>query len=275
MIRTLFAVALAASAASAQPTGPGAHPPAPNPQPAGAPLRVGATAVPHAVLLRAVAPELEAQGVKLDIRVYEDYARPNIDVARGALDANFFQTEPYLWRWRGAHMQPLVVAGRVHVEPMGLYSRKLKASDPLSGIRTGAVVAVPEDPANLGRALFLLQKAGLILVDERRGLDAVLNDITDNPHKLKFRLVPAQRIADQLSSADLVALNGNFALEAGLKPEQELYREGSDSPFPNVVVCREEMVTDPRITALVAALRGPTAKKLLLEKFPGFALPAQ
>lgn len=258
MTRTLCAILLAASAALAQP--------------ASTPLRVGATAVPHAQLLRAVAPELEAQGIKLDIRVYEDYAKPNIDVARGTLDANFFQTEPYLWRWRGAHMQPLVVAGRVHVEPMGLYSRKLKD---LKQLRTGAVVAVPEDPANLGRALFLLQKAGLLLIDERRGLDAVLNDITANPHQLKFRLVVAQREADQLSSADLVALNGNFALEAGLKPEQELYREGSDSPFPNVVVCREELVMDPRITALVQALRGPTAKKLLLEKFAGAALPAQ
>lgn len=270
MNRSFCAAALAAFAASAQPGG--AVRPAGGAVPI--PLRVGATAVPHAVLLRAVAPELEAQGVRLDIRVYEDYARPNIDVARGALDANFFQTEPYLWRWRGAHMQPLVVAGRVHVEPMALFSRKLKP-DALAQIRSGAIVAVPEDPANLGRALFLLQKAGLLLVDERRGLDAVLNDITDNPHKLKFRLLPAQRVAEQISSTDLVVLNGNFALEAGLKPEQELYREGSDSLFPNVVVCREELVTDPRVIALVAALRGPTAKKLLLEKFAGAALPAQ
>ena len=264
MTRLALALALAASTVAAQPAA----------GPSSTPLRVGATAVPHAVLLRAIAPDLEAQGVKLDLRVYEDYGRPNIDVARGALDANFFQTEPYLWRWRAAHMQPLVVAGRVHVEPMGLYSRKLKPNE-LSRIRTGAIVAVPDDSANLGRALFLLQKAGLILVDERRGLDALLNDITDNPHKLKFRLLPAQRIAEQLSSADLLALNGNFALEAGLKPEQALYREGSDSPFPNVVVCREELVGDPRVTALVAALRSPAAKKFLLEHFPGSALPAQ
>ena len=238
-------------------------------------LRVGATAVPHAMLLRAIAPELEAQGIKLDIRTYEDYGRPNTDVARGALDANFFQTEPYLWRWRAAHMQPLVVAGRVHVEPMGLYSRKLKETALLASVRKGGVVSLPDDPANQGRALFLLQKAGLLLLDERRGLDAMLSDITANPHDLKFRVLPAQRLADQLSSSDLVVLNGNFALEAGLKPEQALYREGSDSPFPNVVVCREELVTDPRVTALVAALRGPTAKRMLLEKFAGAALPAQ
>lgn len=238
------------------------------------PLKVGATALPHAELLRAVIPELEAQGIKLDIRIYEDYGRPNIDVARGALDANFFQTEPYLWRWRGAHMQPLVVVGRVHVEPMGLYSKKLKATDDPTKIREGGVVAVPDDPANLGRALFLLRKAGLIELDERRGLDARVGDITANPHKLKFRELPAQKMADQLSTVDLAAINGNFALEAKLDTRQALLREGADSPFPNVVVTREELATDSRIRALVTALRGPAVLHLLEEKFPGAALPA-
>ena len=251
-------------AASAQDAGPSA-----------APLRVGATAIPHADMLRAVAPELKAQGVNLDIRLYNDYGRPNTDVANGALDANFFQTEPYLWRWRAAHMQPLVVVGRIHVEPMGVYSRKMKPTDDLSKIREGAIVALPDDPSNLGRALFLLQKAGILQLDERRGLDAVRSDITANPHKLRFRELPAARMADQLSSADLVVMNGNFALEARLGAEQALYREGSDSPFPNVLVARDELQTDARVRALLAALRGPTAQKLLLEKYAGEALPAQ
>ena len=241
------------------------------PQAQGAPLRVGATSVPHAELLRAVQPELKAQGVSLEIRVYEDYGLPNIDVARGALDANFFQTEPYLWRWRAAHMRPLVVVGRVHVEPMGLYSKKLRD---LAKVRDGAVVFVPQDPSNLGRALALLRHAGLIEVDERRGLDAILGDITANPHKLRFKQLPPDRLAEQLGSADLVVLNGNFALQAKLPADYALYREGPDSPFPNVVVTREELQNDSRIKALVAALRGATARKLLLEKYAGTAVPA-
>lgn len=240
-----------------------------------APLRVGATREPHAALLRAVEPELKAQGVTLAITVYEDYLTPNSDVARGALDANFFQTEPYLWRWRAAHMAPLVVAGRVHVEPMGLYSRKLTAALGLSKIRDGAIVAVPQDPANLGRSLMLLQRAGLLEVDDRRGLDAAVPDITSNPHQLKFRELPAEKMMAELGSADLVALNGNFALEAKLKPADALYREGADSPFPNVVVAREDHAQDPRVVALVAALRGPTAQKLMADKYEGAALPAQ
>jgi len=238
-----------------------------------APLRIGATQEPHAALLRAVEPELKTQGVTLAISIYEDYSKPNADVARGTLDANFFQTEPYLWRWRAAHVAPLLVAGRVHVEPMGIYSRKLKGG--FDKLRDGAIVAVPPDQANQGRALMLLQAAGLLTLDERRGLDAGVQDITANPHKLKLRVLPAEKLAGELGSSDLVVLNGNFALEAKLKPADSLYREGADSPFPNVVVAREDHLQDPRLVALVAALRGPTAQKLLAERYQGSALPAQ
>ena len=236
------------------------------------PLHVGATAVPHAELLRAIEPELAKQGIKLDLRIYQDYAQPNIDVARGALDANFFQTEPYLWRWRAAHGAPLVVAGRVHVEPMGLYSKRLTD---LAAIHEGGVVALPQDPANLGRALALLQKAGLLKVDDRRGLDAVLADVTENPHKLRFRQLPADRMAEQLGSAELVVLNGNFALQAKLKPAQALFRENAESPFPNVVVTREQLEHDPRVQALVAALRSETATKFLADRYGDAVVPAR
>jgi D-methionine transport system substrate-binding protein len=174
--------------------------------------------------------------VQPPIVVYEDWSIPNIDVARAALDANFHQTEPYLWRWRGARDSPLVVAGRVHIEPMGIYSKKLKA---LTEIHDGGVVAVPDDPANLGRALALLKKAEV----------------------------------EQLGSSEIVVVNGNYALEGNLAPP--LFREGPDSHFPNVVVTREDLVHDKRIELLVAALRGPTARQFLLEKYPGTAIMSE
>jgi D-methionine transport system substrate-binding protein len=231
------------------------------------PLRVGATTVPQADLLRAVAPELERQGIKLSVVVYQDWSIPNIDVARAVLDANFYQNEPYLWRWRAAHGSPLVVAGRVHVDPVGIYSKKLKA---LAEVHEGAVVALPEDPANLGRALALLQKAALIYVDDRKGLDAGIGDIVQNGHSLKFHAVPGNRVIEQLGSAELAVVNGNAALQAGLPVP--LFSEGPDSRFPNVVVTREDLAHDKRVEALVKALRGPTARQFLQEKYPGQAI---
>jgi D-methionine transport system substrate-binding protein len=241
-----------------------------------APLRIGATKVPHGELLRAVAKELEGQGVRLEVREFDDYARANIAVARGDLDANFFQTEPYLWRWRAAHGAPLVVVGRVHVEPMALYSSRHKTLEQLQkGAKAGDAIALPDDPANLGRALFVLQRAGLIRVDERRGLDAGVGDVVENKLGLKFRLEPAQRVAEQLGSSAGAVLNGNFALQAKLDPKAALASEGADSPFPNVVVAREDRAADPRLHALVAALRGPAARQLLETKYAGSALLAQ
>jgi D-methionine transport system substrate-binding protein len=267
--RTLLLFTLAASCAVAQ--HPVAPPPVVQQEPLRvesaavqqAPLRVGSAAVPQAELLRAVAPELAKQGVQLDIRVYQDYSIPNIDVARSELDANFYQLEPNLWRWRAAHGAPLVVAGRVQIEPMGIYSKTLQT---LSEVHNGAVVALPDDAANLGRALALLHKADLIYVDDRRGLDAVLADVIQNPHNLKFRLAPASHVVEEVGIAELAVVNGNFALQANLPPP--LFREGSDSAFRNVVVTREDLAHDKRVEALVAALRGPTARRFLREKYP-------
>lgn len=268
-------VCLAVLAAGSASAAPASAAPGVGMQMPSAALRIGATPVPQAELLQAVAPELKAQGVNLDVKIFEDYSLPNIAVARGELDANFFQTEPYLWRWRAAHGGPLIVVGRVHVEPMGLYSRKLAGPGALAKIRDGAVVVVPSDPANLGRALFLLQRAQLITLDPAKGLDANIGDITENPHHLRIREESPDKLAGLLGSVDLAAINGNYALEAKLPASSALLRESADSPFPNVVVAREDRATDPRVVALVAALRGPTARKFMQDKYGGAVVPAQ
>jgi len=240
------------------------------------PLRIGTTKVPHGELVRAVAAELKAQGVNVEIKEFDDYGRANTAVARGDLDANFFQTEPYLWRWRAAHGAPLVVVGRVHVEPMAIYSAKFKSLAELqAGLKGGESIALPDDESNLGRALAVLQKAGLIRLDERRGLDAGVGDIVENPHGLKFRVAPAQRVVEQLSTVAAAVINGNFALQGKLDPKTSLFAEGGDSPFPNVVVAREDRSADPRVQALVAALRGQESKKTMSAKYAGAVIPAQ
>ena len=239
------------------------------------PLRVGTTRVPHGELVRAAA-ELKAQGIQVEVKEFDDYGRANTAVARGDLDANFFQTEPFLWRWRAAHGAPLVVVGRVHVEPMAIHSAKFKSIAELTaGLKGGEVIAVPDDQSNQGRALALLQKVGLIRLDERRGLDAGIGDIVDNPHGLKFRVEPAQRVVEQLSTVAAAVVNGNFALQGKLDPKGALFSEGGDSPFPNVVVAREDRAADPRLQALVAALRGDQSQKLMQAKYAGAVIPAQ
>lgn len=132
-------------------------------------LSVAATPVPHAELLEFVKPALAEQGVELDVKVFTDYVQPNIQVDQKRMDANFFQHQPYLDEFNDGRGTNLVTVTGVHVEPFGAYSSKIESLDEL---KEGAVVAIPNDPTNGGRALLLLQKSGLITLKDESKITA-------------------------------------------------------------------------------------------------------
>ncbi len=123
------------------------------------PLRVGATAVPHAEILEQVRPLLAAEGVTLEVKIFNDYVQPNVQLAEKRLDANYFQTKPYLDEFNAARGTDLTTLAGIHVEPLGLYSRKFTK---LEELVDGAEIVLPNDASNAGRSLLLLQSAGLI-----------------------------------------------------------------------------------------------------------------
>ena len=140
-------------------------------------LKVGATAVPHAEILEAAKPLLEKEGITLEIVEFNDYVQPNLALNDKELDANFFQHEPYLKNFMDEHKEvKLKNAAGIHIEPMGVYSRKIKKLDEL---KDGATIAIPNDPTNGGRSLLLLEKAGIIKLKEGVGEKATVGDISD------------------------------------------------------------------------------------------------
>jgi len=235
-------------------------------------LTVGATQVPHAEILEAVKPVLAKEGVELDIKVFSDYVQPNLQLADKELDANFFQHQPYLDTFnkdRGTH---LVAVGAVHVEPFGGYSKRIKA---LSELKEGATVAIPNDPSNSGRALLLLQKQGLLKLKDASNIVATPLDVVENPRKLKFRELEAAILPRALADVDLALINTNYALEAGLVPTRDaLFIEGSESPYANVVVAREDNKNAPAVQKLVKALQTDAVKRFIAEKYKGAVVPA-
>lgn len=237
-----------------------------------APLLVGATAVPHAEILEQVKPLLAAEGVNIEIKVFNDYVQPNTQLAERRLDANYFQTKPYLDEFNAARGSDLITVAGVHVEPLGLYSRKHKA---LADLPNGAQVVLPNDASNTGRALLLLQAAGLItLADPQNPLQTV-RDIATNPKGLKFQEVEAATIPRILPQVDGAVINTNYALDAGLKPKTDaLQLEGADSPYVNYLVARPDNQNDPRIQALAKALRGQAIKDFIASKYEGAVIPA-
>ncbi|MFO1212942.1 MAG: MetQ/NlpA family ABC transporter substrate-binding protein [Paenacidovorax caeni] len=258
--KTLTAIALAAAALGANA--------------ADAVLKVAATAVPHAEILNFVKPQLKAQGVDLQVKEFSDYVQPNIAVEDKQLDVNFFQHQPYLDSFNKDRKTSLVAVpdGKVHVEPFGAYSSKIKN---IKDLKEGASVAIPNDPSNGGRALILLAKQGLIELKDPKSLTPTPLDVVKNPKKLKFRELEAPLLPRALNDVDLALINTNYAIEAKLNPTQDaLFIEGADSPYTNIVVSRTDRAQDPSIAKLMKALHTPEVKKFIQDKYKGAVVPA-
>ena len=239
---------------------------------AGEKLVVAATPVPHAEILELIKPTLAKEGVDLEIKVFTDYVQPNVQVAEKHLDANYFQTLPYLESFNKGKGTNLVTVIGVHVEPFGGYSKKIKN---LSELKDGATIAIPNEGSNSGRALILLQKAGLIELKDPTNAVSTPKDIAKNPHNFKFKELESALLPRVLDQVDLDMINTNYALEAGLNPATDaLIIEGADSPYVNFLVARPDNKDSPAIQKLAKALTSPEVKAFIEQKYKGAVLPA-
>ena len=239
---------------------------------AGEKLVVAATPVPHAEILELIKPTLAKEGVDLEVKVFTDYVQPNVQVAEKHLDANYFQTLPYLESFNKGKGTNLVTVIGVHVEPFGGYSKKVKN---LSELKDGATIAIPNEGSNSGRALILLQKAGLIELKDPTNAVSTPKDIAKNPHNFKFKELESALLPRVLDQVDLDMINTNYALEAGLNPATDaLIIEGADSPYVNFLVARPDNKDSDAIQKLAKALTSPEVKAFIEQKYKGAVVPA-
>ncbi len=244
-------------------------------------LSVIATANPHEVILNAAAPILqEKYNIKLNIIETEDYYTPNRAVNDGDADANFFQHVPFFDNEVAENGYDLVNVAGVEIEPFGFYSKKYSSLDELPD---GAHIVTSNSVADHGRILSILAKAGLItLKDGVDELTATKEDIIDNPHNFDFSIeVNPEQLTNTLDDdkADLVAINGNYAIAAGLKPSQDallLEQADASNPYVNILVTRTELKDDPRIKALAEVLTSDDIKNFIRETWTdGSVIPAE
>ncbi|AHE94104.1 MetQ/NlpA family ABC transporter substrate-binding protein [Campylobacter fetus] len=234
-------------------------------------IKVGATPVPHAEILEFIKPELKKAGYDLEIKVFNDYVIPNLAVEDGDLDANFFQHIPYLNEFNANKGTHLVKTVGVHLEPMGVYSKKLKS---LKDLKDGAIVSIPNDPTNESRALDVLVNAKLIEVDLSAKLRTPL-DITKNPKNLKFKEIEAATLPRTLDDVDIAVINTNFAMNANLNPTKDaLLIESKESPYVNIVVVKDGNQNSKKIKALDNAINTDSAKKFISDNYKGAVVPA-
>lgn len=229
-------------------------------------IKIGATPEPHAVMLNLIKDDLKAEGFDLQIIEFTDYVTPNEALESGEIDANFFQHLPYLESFNSEHNTHLASAGGIHIEPIVLYSNKVKSFDE---IPEGGTIAIPNDPTNEGRSLLLLQSAGLITLKEGSGLEATPFDIVNNPKNLKFEEIEAASLPRVLPDVDGAIINGNYAIPAGLIASRDgLLIEGSDSPYVNVIAVKQGNENEAKIQALVKVLHSKKISDWVAEKYP-------
>ena len=235
-------------------------------------LTVAASPTPHAVILEQCVDILAEQGIELVINQYDDYVVPNTAVEDGDEDANYFQHLPYLEEFNTTRGTHLVDVAGVHIEPMGIYAGRVESLDALPD---GAVIGVPNDPTNEGRALLLLEAQGLIKLDDSSNLSATPNNIVENPKNLKFEEIEAQTLPSSRPDLDLAVINSNYALGAGLNPTTDaLAIESADSPYVNVLVVKEGNESNAAVQALVEVLHSDTIRDFINEEFDGAVVPA-
>ncbi|MDO5717846.1 MAG: MetQ/NlpA family ABC transporter substrate-binding protein [Tissierellia bacterium] len=235
-------------------------------------IKIGVTPVPHAEIIEIIKDDLKKEGVDVEIVEFNDYFVPNISLADGSIDANFFQHEPFFNENKESKNLDLVSIGVVHIEPIALYSDKYKSIDDLE---EGAQILIPNDPTNGARALVLLEKAGLIKLKDSGDINATENDIVENPKNFEFTALEAAAIPKAYKDAGAAVINSNFAIKAGLNPVKDgLVIEDSDSPYANLVAVRAGEENEAKFKKLMDALHSDKVKKFLEDKYEGAIVPA-
>ena len=236
-------------------------------------IKIGATPVPHAEILEEIKPDLKEKGITLEIVEFNDYVQPNIALNDKELDANFFQHEPYLNDFVKEHKEmKLKNAGGVHIEPMGIYSKKIKD---LGELADGAQVAIPNDPTNGGRALLLLQKANLLKLKDGVNETATVQDIAENPKNLVIQEVEAAQLPRTLEDVDAAIINTNFAMNAELNPMTDaLFIEDKTSPYVNIITVRDGDENRLEIKTLLETIKSEKVKNFIMTKYKGAIVPA-
>lgn len=236
-------------------------------------IKVGASPTPHAELLKVANEVLKPQGYEIQIVEYADYVQPNMALDGKELDANYFQHKPYLDDFNAQKGTKLSSMGGVHYEPFGIYAGKCKS---LKDLKKGAIVAVPNDATNEGRALLLMQDQGLITLKDGVGLTATVRDIKENPKKLRIEEIEAAQLVRALPDVDIAIINGNYAILGGLKVADALAVEAADSAaattYANILAIRTGDEKRPELQALYKALCSDKIKEFMKTKYEGAVL---
>jgi D-methionine transport system substrate-binding protein len=235
-------------------------------------LRIGVSPVPHGEILEQAIAPLEKRGIHVQIVSFDDYIQPNMALASGELDANFYQHVPFMEEFNRDHGTHFVAVTKVFIAPLAIYAGRTKS---LAGLPDHATIAIPNDPVNAGRSLLLLQSAGLLTVKTQGTDPPTVEDIVGNPKHIRIQELESAQVPRVLPDVNLAVINTNYALPAGLNPAKDsLYRENAQSPYVNVLAVNAGHENDPAIRAVAEELNTAAMRQFILNHYQGALVPA-
>lgn len=235
-------------------------------------IKVGIISGEDEDVWRAVAAEAAKRGLTVETVVFNDYTQPNEALERGEIDANAFQHQPYLDNQIKTQGYHIVAVGYTGVWPIGLYSKNhAKVAD----LPDGAIIGVPNDPSNEGRALRVLQNEGLIKLKDGTGILATTVDINDNPRKLVIKELDAGIVGRSVDDLDAAVVNTDWALKSGLTPENRIAQEPiADNPYRNFIAVKTGSENDGWVKTLVSSYQNDAVKAEFERVYKGTGLSA-
>ena len=238
----------------------------------GTTVRIGVSPVPHGEILEQAVAQLEKRGIHVQIVSFNDYIQPNLALASGELDANFYQHVPFMEQFNRDHGTHFVAVTKVFIAPLAIYAGRTKT---LAGLPDSAIIAIPNDPTNAGRSLLLLQSAGLLTLKPRGIEPPTVEDIVGNPKHIQVRELESAQVPRALPDVNLAVINTNYALPAGLNPAKDsLFRENAQSPYVNVLAVNVGHENDPTIRAVADALNTAATRQFIQDHYQGALVPA-
>ncbi|WP_128255464.1 MetQ/NlpA family ABC transporter substrate-binding protein [Falsirhodobacter deserti] len=232
-------------------------------------VRVGIMGGEDEVVWDAVAAEGKKRGLDIQISLFNDYTQPNEALSNGDIDANAFQHQPYLDAQIEAMGYEITNVADTVIQPIGVYSAK---HDAIEDLPDGAVIGVPNDPSNGGRALKVLEQLGLIKLDEDAGILATTLDVTENPHDFDLRELDAGVVGRAITDLDAAVVNTDWALKAGLQDHRIAQESGENNPYMNLIAVRTEDKDAPWVSTLIEAFHTDSVKEAYATAYKGAAV---
>ncbi|NTG35371.1 MetQ/NlpA family lipoprotein [Agrobacterium rhizogenes] len=235
-------------------------------------IKVGIISGEDEDVWRVVTTEAAKKGLKIETVVFNDYTQPNEALERGEVDANAFQHQPYLDNQIKQHGYHIVRVGYTGVWPIGLYTKKYKT---VAELPKGAVIGVPNDPSNEGRALRVLQNEGVIKLKDGTGILATIADIVGNPKNVEIKELDAGIVGRSIDDLDAAVVNTDWALKSGLSPKDRIAQEPIDgNPYRNFIAVKQGNENEAWVKTLVSAYQNDTVKAEFEKVYKGTGLSA-